>query len=114
MAAAGLLAARGRLSAQPAAPRTARMKIMGLREVRLKVIKEAGVLEPAWNPGGSATFRAGGGSFLEIRTDQGLTGIGPGIDPTLVPSFEAKLKGKDPFDTDQHIALLRYDAAGGV
>jgi L-alanine-DL-glutamate epimerase-like enolase superfamily enzyme len=43
-----------------------------------------------------------------------LTGIGPGIDPALVPSFEAKLKGKDPFDTDQHAALLRYDAAGGV
>jgi L-alanine-DL-glutamate epimerase-like enolase superfamily enzyme len=90
------------------------MKITGLRVRRLKLIKEAGTLEPAWNPGATAAFRAGGGSFLELTTDQGLSGIGPGIDPALIPAFEAKLKGKDPFDTDQHMVLLRYDAAGGV
>jgi D-galactarolactone cycloisomerase len=114
LAGTGILAA-----ARPAMPQTVvqhagRLKITGLRLVRLKVIKEAGTLEPSWNPGGTVSFRAGGGSFLEIRTDQGPTGIGPGIDPLLVPAFEAKLKGKDPFDTDQHMALLRYDAAGGV
>jgi L-alanine-DL-glutamate epimerase-like enolase superfamily enzyme len=90
------------------------MKITGVRLLRVKLIKEAGALEPAWNPGGSVAFRAGGGSFIEIRTDHGLTGIGPGIDPALVAAFETKLKGKDPFDTEQHMALLRYDAAGGV
>ena len=108
------LAASRAIAAQSAVQRAGRMKITGLRVVRLKLIKEIGSLEPAWNPGGIVTFRAGGGSFVEIRTDQGLTGIGPGIDPALVPAFEAKLKGKDPFDTDQHMALLRYDAAGGV
>ena len=39
--------------------------------------------------GAKVTFRRGGGSFTEIRTDRVLTGIGPAID-------------------------LRYDAAGGV
>jgi D-galactarolactone cycloisomerase len=97
-----------------AAKKAARMKITGLRIVRLKLVREIGSFEPAWNPGGKATFRRGGGSFTEIQTDQGLTGIGPSIDPTLLPSFEAKLKGKDPFDTEQLMASMRYDAAGGV
>jgi L-alanine-DL-glutamate epimerase-like enolase superfamily enzyme len=104
------LAAAPAIAAQTGVQRAGRLKITGLSVVRMKLIKETGTLEPAWNPGGSVTFRAGGGSFLEIRTDQGLTGI----DPALVPVFEAKLKGKDPFDTEQHMALLRYDAAGGV
>jgi L-alanine-DL-glutamate epimerase-like enolase superfamily enzyme len=111
------LAAAGPLLVKPALalpPKTARLKITGVRVVRLRLIKEAGSLEPAWNPGARVTFRAGGGSFTEILTDQGLTGIGPGIDPASVAGFEAKLVGKDPFDTENHIALLRYDAAGGV
>src|SRR5512133_606290 len=97
--------------AAQAAPRSpGRMKITGIRVVRLRLVKEVGSLEPAWNPGGKVTFRVGGGSFVEVRTDQGLTGIGPAIDPTLVSTFEAKLVGKDPFDTETNIALLRYDA----
>jgi L-alanine-DL-glutamate epimerase-like enolase superfamily enzyme len=91
-----------------------RMKITAVRVLKLKLIREVGSLEPAWNPGAKVTFRVGGGSFTEVRTDQGLTGIGPAIDPALLPAFEAKLVGKDPFDTEQHTALLRYDAAGGV
>lgn len=92
----------------------ARMKITRIRVVRLKVMKELGSLEPSWNPGARISFRLGGGSFTEIHTDQGLVGIGPGIDPASVAGFEAKLVGRDPFDTERHIALLRYDAAGGV
>ena len=102
------------LLAQNGVPKPGRLKITSIRVVKLKLIKETGVLEPAWNPGGRASFRAGGGSFTEIRTDQGLVGIGPAIDPALAPGFEAKLAGKDPFETDQHMAELRYDAAGGV
>ena len=101
-------------AAQSGGPHAGRMKITGLRLVRVKLIKEAGSLKPAWNPGATVSFRAGGGSFLEVRTDQGITGIGPAIDPALLPSFEAKLLGKDPFDREEHMALLRYDAAGGV
>ncbi len=99
---------------QIAVRRPGRMKITGIRVVRIKPVREVGSLSPAWNPGAKMNFRIGGGSFIEVRTDQGLVGIGPSIDPTLVPGFEAKLVGKDPFDTEQHIAALRYDAAGGV
>jgi L-alanine-DL-glutamate epimerase-like enolase superfamily enzyme len=108
------LAMRNVLTAQNVPRRPARMKITGIRVVRLKLVKEVGSLEPAWNPGAKSDFRVGGGSFVEVRTDQGLVGIGPRIDPASLPSLEAKLVGKDPFDMEQHIAALRYDAGGGV
>jgi L-alanine-DL-glutamate epimerase-like enolase superfamily enzyme len=113
-AATAALAMRPALAAQTAPRPPLRMKITRIRVVKLKLIKEAGTLEPAWNPGATMTFRAGGGSFIEVHTDQGLTGIGPAVDPALIPAFEAKLAGKDPFDTEGNTALLRYDAAGGV
>jgi L-alanine-DL-glutamate epimerase-like enolase superfamily enzyme len=102
------------LNAQSAPKSPARMKITGIRVVRLKLVKEIGSLEPAWNPGARLNFRVGGGSFIEVRTDQGLVGVGPRIDPATVPDLEAKLIGKDPFDMEQHLAALRYDAGGGV
>lgn len=95
-------------------PAANRIKITSLRVRRLKVIRETGALNPAWNPGATVSFRVGGGSFIEIHTDQGLVGIGPAIDPALIPAFEAKLVGRDPFATEDLMALLRYDAAGGV
>ena len=54
----------------------------------------------------------GGGSFVEIHTDQGLTGIGPGLDPDLLPAAKAQLVGKDPFDIEEHAARLRYYVRG--
>lgn len=89
-----------------------RARITEIRNVNLKTVRNVGTLEPAWNPGGSMPFAVGGGSYLEIRTDQGLTGIGPGIDPALLDAVRAQLVGKDPFDTEQHTARLRYYAAG--
>jgi D-galactarolactone cycloisomerase len=100
------------LAVQKAVHRAGRMKITKVRNVRLKLVKELGTLEPAWWPGSTLNFRVGGGAFLEIRTDQGLVGIGPAIDPTLVPVVQKALVGKDPFDTEQHNALLRYEGAG--
>lgn len=89
-----------------------RQKIAEIRNVNLRVVRQVGSLEPAWNPGGTMPFSVGGGSFIEIRTDQGLTGIGPGIDPALLDAVRAQLVGKDPFDTEQHAARLRYYAQG--
>lgn len=89
-----------------------RLKITEVRNVNLKTIRKAGTMEPAWNPGGAMAFEVGGGSYVEIRTDQGLTGIGPGIDGGLLEAVRAQLVGKDPFDTEQHAARLRYYAQG--
>jgi L-alanine-DL-glutamate epimerase-like enolase superfamily enzyme len=90
----------------------ARLKITEIRLVPLRVIEEIGALEPAWDPGGRMAFHRGGGAFVEIHTDQGLVGIGPGVDPGLLPALQARLVGQDPFDIEQHAAALRYYAAG--
>ena len=50
--------------------------------------------------------------FVEIHTDQGLTGIGPGLNPALLPAAKAQLVGRDPFDIEEHAARLRYYAGG--
>ncbi|HET8546366.1 MAG TPA: mandelate racemase/muconate lactonizing enzyme family protein [Bryobacteraceae bacterium] len=98
----------GALAQQP----TGRSKIVEVRLLRLRMVRDAGTLEPAWDKGGAMRFTTGGGSVLEIRTDQGLTGIGPGIDPALLGAVQKQLVGRDPFDTEQHAARLRYYAAG--
>jgi L-alanine-DL-glutamate epimerase-like enolase superfamily enzyme len=94
--------------------RPQRIKITSVRVRRLKLIKELGSLPVAWKPGETLSFSEGGGSFLEVRTDQGLVGIGPGISPQMAARVEARLVGKDPFDTEQHIDQLRYDGMGGM
>ena len=55
-----------------------RLKITDIRIVNLKSVRETGKMEAAWNPGTVGTYRIGGGSVIEIHTDQGLSGIGPG------------------------------------
>ena len=92
--------------------RVGRLKIIDVKVVNLKVIREAGKMEAAWNPGTVNTYNVGGGSVVEIHTDQGLVGIGPGVDSALAGAAKAQLVGKDPFDTEQHQARLRYYAGG--
>jgi L-alanine-DL-glutamate epimerase-like enolase superfamily enzyme len=92
--------------------RAGRLKITDVRNVNLRVIREAGLIEPAWGPGSSRTYTVGGGSIVEVRTDRGISGIGPGIDEAILPAVKAQLTGKDPFDTEEHAARLRYYAAG--
>jgi L-alanine-DL-glutamate epimerase-like enolase superfamily enzyme len=58
------------------------------------------------------SFQRGGGSFVEIHTDQGLVGIGPGVAPDLLPALQSRLVSEDPFDTERHLAALRYYAPG--
>ncbi len=89
-----------------------RMKITDVRIVRLRTIREVGALEPAWNPGGEMSFTQGGGAIVEVHTDAGLVGIGPALDPALLSAVQAQLIGQDPFDIEQHVARLRYYAAG--
>ena len=91
---------------------TPRLKITDVKIVQLKTIREVGEIEPAWNPGTNMRFTIGGRSFVEVHTDQGLVGIGPGIDPQLLPAVQTCLVGKDPFDYEGHAATLRYYAQG--
>jgi L-alanine-DL-glutamate epimerase-like enolase superfamily enzyme len=92
--------------------RPARLRITHARLVPLKTATEAGSLEPAWDPSGRMTFRVGGGKYLEVHTDQGLVGIGPALDESLLPTVNEQLAGKDPFDIEAHAARLQYYGRG--
>lgn len=92
--------------------RSGRLRVTHVRLVPLKTVREAGSLEPAWDPGGRMTFRTGGGSYLEIHTNQGLVGIGPAMDASLLPIVNEQLAGKDPFDVEAHAARLQYYVRG--
>src|SRR6185369_11916604 len=86
------------------------LKVTDVRIVNLKTVRETGKLEAAWNPGTMTTHRIGGGSVIEIHTDQGLSGIGPAIDTAALESARAQLVGKDPFGIEQLAGPLRYYA----
>jgi D-galactarolactone cycloisomerase len=58
------------------------------------------------------TFRIGGGNYLEVQTDQGLVGIGPAVDASLLPIVNEQLAGKDPFDIEMHADRLQYYGRG--
>jgi D-galactarolactone cycloisomerase len=89
-----------------------RLEITGIRIVNLKVVRETGKMEAAWNPGTVSTWRIGGGSIVEIQTDQGISGIGPGIDPAGLEAAKTQLIGKDPFSVEQLAGPLRYYVNG--
>lgn len=88
------------------------LKITDVKSVPLRVVETVGHIEAAWNPGTMMTRTIGGGSFVEIHTDQGLVGIGPGVPPSLIPAVKERLLGEDPFDVEQHSHVLRYYASG--
>src|SRR5271157_4018282 len=87
-----------------------RLKITDIRVVNLKSVRETGKMEAAWNPGTANTYRIGGGSVIEIHTDQGLSGIGPAIDSSSLEASKAQLIGVDPFDVQRMAGPLRYYA----
>jgi D-galactarolactone cycloisomerase len=89
-----------------------RIKITDIKILNLKVIRETGKMEAAWNPGTVTTQRIGGGSVTEIVTDQGLIGIGPGMDPSSLETARTQLIGQDPFHIEQLAGPLRYYVGG--
>jgi D-galactarolactone cycloisomerase len=99
----------GIASALQAAPR---LKVTDVQLVPLKVLRETGKMEAAWNPGVSTMRRVGGGACLEIHTDQGLIGIGPEMGRESIEATKAQLVGKDPFDIEQLAGPLRYYIGG--
>jgi len=88
------------------------MKVTDIKVINLKTVRDVGELEPAWSPGHKARFQVGGGSFVEVQTEEGVTGIGPGMDPQLLPAVKSCLVGKDPFAIEDHAASLRYNVLG--
>lgn len=97
------------LAAAETAPR---QKITDVRIVPLKLLRDVGMMEAAWNPGTRTMQRIGGGSYLEIHTDHGLVGIGPGMESTALEAGKQQLLGKDPFDIEQLAGPLRYYLSG--
>jgi L-alanine-DL-glutamate epimerase-like enolase superfamily enzyme len=91
-----------------------RIKITDLRLVQMRIVKQIGAIEPAWALGTKMNVNIGGGSFLEIHTDQGLVGIGPDLDPSALPGLKRALVGQDPFDTEKHLALHRFYVGTGA
>jgi D-galactarolactone cycloisomerase len=89
-----------------------RLKITDIRIVNLKVVRETGKMEAAWNPGTVSIHRIGGGSIVEIHTDQGLSGMGPAIDAAVLDLARAQLIGKEPFNVQQIAGPLRYYLGG--
>ena len=64
------------------------MKITDVKLIHLKELESVGSIEPAWNEGGLMHFSKGGGSFTEVHTDEGIVGIGPGMDPSILDSVK--------------------------
>jgi len=85
-----------------------RLKITDIRVFRMKVGRETGMMESAWAPGRSYMRRVGGGTVTEITTDQGITGIAPGLNPASVNQLKRLLVGQDPFDTETLGNQMRY------
>jgi len=88
------------IAALPILKAAPRVKIADVRLFNLKVVRQTGSLTPAWAFGRPTTYQIGGGSVLELRTDQGVTGVGPGIEASSLTALKAFLVGKDPFDTE--------------
>ncbi len=83
LAAIGAAAAVPLLTDTPAWARAqqsaGRIKITDLRIQRIRLEKDWGTYEDY--VGGRRGGRTGGGAITEIHTDQGLIGIGPGVEP---------------------------------
>lgn len=87
---------------------TGRMRITDIRVHRMKVLREKGRMEAAWAPGTSFTRVEGGGTVTEILTDQGISGIAPGVSPSSIAQMKRLLVGQDPFDTERLGHQMRY------
>ena len=85
-----------------------RPRITDIRVYRMKTLGETGVMESAWAPGRPYMRRIGGGTVTEITTDQGITGIAPGMSPAGINFMKQILVGQDPFDNEALGHRMRY------
>lgn len=85
-----------------------RPRVTDIRVHRMKTLGDTGMMESAWTPGRSSMRRIGGGTVTEILTDQGVSGIAPGMTPSGLAAMKELLVGQDPFDTEQLGHRMRY------
>ena len=88
------------------------MKITDIKLHRLRTLETVGELTTAW-PGANMRFKRGGGAFVEIETDAGLTGIGPGASPALVERARELLVGTNPLRIERHAEQMAHYLRGG-
>jgi L-alanine-DL-glutamate epimerase-like enolase superfamily enzyme len=103
IAAAAALPAQGQVSK----PTGLRMKITDIKILRLRVIKDLGTFAGFMGPSDTNRPRIGGGSVVEVHTDQGLVGLGPAMDPVHLPALKGQLIGEDPFNIQLIVANMR-------
>src|SRR6185503_13432502 len=91
----------------PKSAHAAKFKITDVRLSRVRLIKDAGTVPRRVGvTGGGLPISIGGFTVTEVRTDQGLVGIGPGIEPAVLKQVQGLLVGQDPFDINRHAAVL--------
>ena len=78
----------------------------------LKILDNVGVIEPAWDPGGKRPITRGGSSYLEVRTNVGVTGIRPNVDAELIEVAKSFLLGAGPFEIEYLSDCLEYYTSG--
>jgi D-galactarolactone cycloisomerase len=87
---------------------------MKIRDIKLHALPDIplnGSIAPAWAPG--STWTTINPSFVEVSTDEGITGYGPPVDGRLLQNdIVPYLVGADPFDIERNVRVLR-DAGGG-
>jgi D-galactarolactone cycloisomerase len=95
-----------------------KMKITDIRARKIKVIKDLGTValrnglgSMSGRGGDEARITVGGEAFIEILTDQGLSGIGPGVSPMMLARAKHLLVGQDPLLIEQHAYNL-FDGGG--
>lgn len=85
-----------------------RPKITDIVVHRMRTLGETGMMESAWAPGRPYMRRIGGGTVTEIITDQGISGIAPGLNPASINRMKSLLVGQDPFDNERLGHQMRY------
>lgn len=90
------------------------MKISDVSIRRLRVLEDVGVVDLAWSPGEELLIQKGGGTFIEISTDEGITGIGPEVDERHLPKLKELLIDKDPAEVEALSAMLAYYFPSGT
>src|ERR1700760_1994524 len=75
------------------------LKITDVKLRKVRLVRELGS-NPQRNPMPPAVSRVGGQTIVEIRTNQGLVGVGPGISQADLARAKRILVGEDPMRVD--------------